>query len=383
MLNKNMSYKKLTLLYFLTIAFIACNNESDKETLSGLSYKNFQTEKNDKPTNLYTLTNKNGMEVCITNYGARVVAIMVPDRDGVFEDVVYGFPTVQEYMNIKQNFGATIGRYIGRIRNATFVLDNQEYKLVPNKDNHIAHGGDPGFADNIWEAKQMGENSAHFTYLSQDRENGFPGNLTVKVIYTVTDNNELDIRYEAMTDAPTVINLSNHSFFNISGDLMTTVENQILYVNADYFTPYDSTKCVSGEIRPVINTPFDFNTPTEIGKRHNLHDEQLLITGGYDHTFVLNTKGDDKQLAAKLYDPVSGRTLEVYTTEPGMQVYTGNGLKGKMVGKNGVAYPKRSSICLETMHFQDSPNQPHFPSTVLRPGETFNSHTVFRFGVEK
>lgn len=364
----------------LGMALAGCNI-GNKETASGLYPKDFQTEVNGQLTDLYVLTNNQGMEVCVTNYGARVVSVVVPDRNGKPEDVVCGFPTIGEYLMQKQNFGATIGRYIGRIRDARFVLDSTEYTLMANKDTHCAHGGDPNFGERIWQAERLEKNALRLSYLSVDGENGFPGNLFVHLIYKVTDDNELDITYEAETDKPTVLNLSHHSFFNISGDLNTSVENQHLYINADGFTPYDSTKCVTGEILPVAGTPLDFTEMTSVGERIDEECSQLSITGGYDHLWVLNTKGDDRLLAAEVVDSVSGRTLEVYTTEPGLQVYTANGLKGKQVGKRGIAYPKRSAICLETMHFQDSPNQPRFPSTVLRPGETFRSHTVYRFGV--
>lgn len=357
----------------------ACS--ADVETLSGLKRSDFQTEVNGQMTDLYVLKNSRGMEVCVTNYGARVVSVMVPDRDGQMEDVVCAFPCIADYLEYPQNFGATIGRYLGRIRDAHFTLDSVEYKLMANKDTHCAHGGEPGFASRIWQAEPLAANSVRLAYLSPDGENGFPGNLKLYLTYTVTENNELDILYEATTDKPTVLNPSHHSFFNISGDLNTTVEGQVLYINSDYFTPYDSIRCVTGEYRSVEGTPMDFRQPRLIKEHIDDDDFQLNLTGGYDHGWMLNTKGDDKQLAARVVDAGSGRTLEVYTTEPAMHVYTANGLKGKLVGKKGIAYPRRSAICLETMHPQDAPNIPRFPSTVLRPGETFRSHTVYRFGV--
>nr|WP_235816396.1 aldose epimerase family protein [Bacteroides ihuae] len=353
----------------------------NEKTLSNLSVRNFQTDVNDQLTNLYILKNKAGMEVCITNYGARVVSVMVPDRNGKMEDVVCGFSDIARYIEKKQNFGATIGRYIGRIINATFTLDSLTFHLAANTGKHCAHGGEPGFASRIWQAEKLDDNSLKLSYFSPDGENGFPGDLTVEVYFSVTDKNELDIRYEATTDKPTVLNLSNHSFFNLSGDFTTTVEDQLLMVNADAYTPYDSTKCVTGEILPVADTPFDFTTPHRIGERINEDCLQLNITKGYDHNWVLNTKGDETKPAARLVDEKSGRTLEVYTNEPGLQVYTANGLKGDLIGKNEVAYGKRCSVCLETQHFADSPNIPQFPSTVLRPGEKYYSHCVYRFGV--
>ncbi|MGE0016923.1 MAG: aldose epimerase family protein [Bacteroides sp.] len=374
--------KKITLLSFicLNVLAMACTGK-DQQTLSGLRPADFQREVNGQLTNLFVLKNSAGMEVCITNYGARVVSVMVPDRHGKFEDVVCGFSNVDDYMNKKQNFGATIGRYIGRILNARFTLDSVTYQLKANTGAHCAHGGEPGFASRIWQADRLDNNSLKLSYFSPDGENGFPGNLTVDVYFTVTDKNELDIRYEATTDKPTVLNLSNHSFFNISGDFSHTVENQKLMIDADRYTPYDSTKCVTGEMLPVTATPFDFQSPRYVGDSIDVDCLQLNVTGGYDHTWVLNTQGDDTRLAARITDDVSGRTMEVYTTEPGLQIYTANGLKGNITGKKQTVYGKRCSICFETQHFADSPNKPQFPSTVLRPGERYRSHTVYRFGV--
>ena len=373
--------KKIALLSFLIGCLCFSCSMKNEKTLSNLFVRNFQTDVNDQLTNLYILRNKAGMEVCITNYGARVVSVMVPDRNGKMEDVVCGFSDIARYIEKKQNFGATIGRYIGRIINATFTLDSLTFHLAANTGKHCAHGGEPGFASRIWQAEKLDDNSLKLSYFSPDGENGFPGDLTVEVYFSVTDKNELDIRYEATTDKPTVLNLSNHSFFNLSGDFTTTVEDQFLMLNADAYTPYDSTKCVTGEILPVADTPFDFTTPHRIGARINEDCLQLNITKGYDHNWVLNTKGDETKLAARLVDEKSGRTLEVYTNEPGLQVYTANGLKGDLIGKNEMAYGKRCSVCLETQHFADSPNIPQFPSTVLRPGEKYFSHCVYRFGV--
>lgn len=370
----------LWMVALLSVCLLSC--ETTSLTRSGLNMSDFQTEKDGKQTNLYVLKNKNGMEVCVTNYGARVVSIMAPDRDGKLDDVVNGFATVQEYMSQSQNFGATVGRYIGRILNATFTLDSVTYNLTRNTGIHSAHGGNPGFAARIWDAEQFDASSVRLKYLSPDGENGFPGNLDVTLIYRLTDDNALDISYEAQTDKPTVVNLSHHSFFNISGNLSETIMNEILYINADCFTPYDSTKCVTGEFATVEGTPLDFTTPQRIGNRIDDDHPQLNITrGGYDHCWVLNTNGDVSELAASVYDEVSGRVLEIYTNEPGLQIYTAGGLKGTLVGKNGIAYPRRNSICLEAMHFQDSPNKPQFPSTVLRPGETYSSRCVYRFSV--
>ncbi|MCD8078950.1 MAG: galactose mutarotase [Bacteroides sp.] len=359
---------------------IACTAR-DETTLSGLRVSDFRMELDGQLTDLYILKNSQGMEVCVTNYGARVVSVMVPDRNGEWADVVAGFPAIGAYVERKQNFGATIGRYIGRILNAEFTLDSVTYQLTKNTGEHSAHGGDPGFASRVWQAEPVSESTLKLSYLSPDGENGFPGNLQVSLFYTVTEDNELDIRYEAQTDKPTVINLSHHSFFNISGDFHTSVEDQILYIDADYYTPYDSLKQVTGEILPVAGTPLDFTEPHRIGERIDEDWLQLNVTSGYDHNWVLNTEGNLSLLAARLVDEKSGRTLEVYTNEPGLQVYTANGLRGAMTGKEGIAYEKRTSVCLETQHFPDSPNQPQFPSTVLRPGERYDSRCIYRFGI--
>lgn len=377
-----MNIRDVILVGFALMACVSCKKEKEM-THSGLNVRDFQTEIDGQLTDLYVLRNQNGMEACITNYGGRVVSLMVPDRNGKMEDIVCGYPAIADYLANKQNFGATIGRYIGRILNATFTLDSVAYHLAPNTDVHCAHGGDPGFASKIWQAEKLDANALKLSLLSPDGENGFPGTLSVHVFFILTNDNELDIRYEAKTDKPTVINLSHHSFFNISGDFNTTVEDQVLYINADSYTPYDSLKCVTGEILPVAGTPLDFTIPHLVGERIDEDMMQLNIVKGYDHNWVLNTGGDDTKLAAKLTDPKSGRTMEVYTNEPGLHVYTANGLRGTMVGKNGIAYQKRSAICLETQHFADSPNKPHFPSTVLRPGEKYYSRCVYRFGVEK
>ena len=369
-------------LIVLTLVLLLCAScdKGEQMTLSGLNVRDFHTQVNGQLTNLFVLKNKNGMEACVTNYGARLVSLMVPDRNGKLEDVVCGYPTIADYMAQKQNFGATIGRYIGRIHHSTFTHASITYKLTPNTGPHCAHGGPSGFAYKIWQAEQLDQSALKLTLFSPDGESGFPGNLQVYLIYKLTDDNALDIHYEAQTDKPTVVNLSHHSFFNLSGDLTTSVEDQLLYINADAYTPYDSLKCVTGEIVPVAGTPFDFTTAHTIGERIDEEVMQLTVTKGYDHNWVLNTKGDETKPAARLIDRKSGRSLEVYTNEPGLQVYTANGLRGAMIGKKGIAYQKRSAVCLETQHFADSPNQPQFPSTVLRPGQKYESHCVYRFG---
>ncbi len=376
-----MNLRKFILMALVVPALMSCASHKGA-TLSGLRRTDFKTTVNGENVNLYVLKNSGGMEACITNYGGRVVSLTAPDRDGKFADVVCGYPTIADYLANRQNFGAAIGRYIGRILNARFTLDGVEYKLNSGNGKHCSHGGNPGFASKVWHAEQLDKQTLKLTLSSPDGDNGFPGQLDVTLLYTLTDDNELSILYTAVTDKPTVVNLSHHSFFNISGDFGTSVESQKLFVNADSMTPFDADKCVTGEIVSVEGTPFDFRVTHLIGEHINDDNAQLAVTKGYDHNWVLNTKGDETRLAAKVSDPVSGRTLELYTNEPGVQIYTANGLNGKAVGKGGVAYGRRSAICLETQHFADSPNKPQFPSTTLRPGELYRSHCVYKFGVE-
>lgn len=366
----------------LTLTTSACTSHRFTSA-SGLSSKDFRQRVEGEKTYLYQLTNRNGMEACITNYGARVVSLMVPDRNGKLEDVVCGFSNIHDYTSQAQNYGATVGRYIGRILNAHYTQDGQTYHLQANHAlGHTAHGGDPNFGARTWEVVSTSPSSITLRYLSPDGENGFPGNLDVKVTYTLTEDNALDIRYEATTDKPTVINLCNHSFFNISGKLNQSVEDQTLWVDADYFSAYDRNKCVTGELWPVAPTPLDFREPRRLADRINDNYGQLNVVNGYDHAWALNHPGDDTRPAAWIYDKASGRKMEIYTTEPAIHIYSGNGLKGTVKGKNGIRYPFRAAICFETCHFQDSPNNPQFPSTALYPGDTFRSHTAYRFTTE-
>lgn len=351
-------------------------------SLSGLSSADFRTVVDQKETRLYRLQNGNGVEVCITNYGARIVSVMTPDRDGQREDIVCGFDNIGDYHRYRQNFGSVVGRYIGRILNARFAIDGTVYQLQAGGGGHCSHGGYPGFADRVWTVKKNNRRCLQLLYASPDGENGFPGRLTLTVTYRLTDDNELSILYEAETDKPTVLNPSNHSFFNLSGNLARDVLNETLWVDADSIAEYDAGKCVTGRMLPVRGTPFDFTSRRRIGERIDDPDAQLAVTKGYDHTWKINRQHEGLHKAAVIMDKESGRTLEVYTTEPGIHLYTANGHSGKLKGKQGIAYPRRNAICFETMHFADSPNKPQFPSTLLRPGEKFRSETVFRFGVE-
>ena len=354
----------IPLFCMITLLGITSCNSYRFTTASGLNPKDFRQKVEGQKTGLYKIANRNGMEACITNYGARVVTLMVPDRNGKLEDVVCGFPNIHDYVSQSQNYGATVGRYIGRIL------------------NHTAHGGNPNFGARMWKVTHSSPSSITLNYLSPDGENGFPGNLNLFVTYTVTEDNALDIRYEATTDKPTVLNLCNHSFFNVSGNLNQSVENQTMWVDADYFSAYDRNKCVTGELWSVAPTPLDFRKPHPLSDHINDDYGQLHVVKGYDHAWALNHPGDDSRPAAWIYDKASGRKMEIYTTEPALHIYTGNGLKGKVKGKQDIYYPFRAAVCFETCHFQDSPNNPQFPSTALRPGETYRSHTVYKFMIE-
>lgn len=349
-------------------------------TTSGLQPKAFLQKVEGQKTSLYKITNSKGIEACITNYGARVVSLMVPDKNGKQEDIVCGFSNIEDYISQSQNYGATVGRYIGRILNAQYTLEGKTYHLQANHSlGHTAHGGNPNFGARMWKATHVSPSSVTLHYLSPDGENGFPGNLHISVTYTLTEDNALDIRYEATTDKTTVLNLCNHSFFNISGNLNQSVENQTMWVDADYFSAYDRNKCVTGELWPVASTPLDFRIPHKLADHINDDYGQLNVVNGYDHAWALNHPGNDTHVAAWIYDEKSGRKMEIYTTEPAIHIYTGNGLKGKVKGKNNIYYPFRGAVCFETCHFQDSPNNPQFPSTTLHPDETFTSHTVYKF----
>ncbi|MBR1400314.1 MAG: galactose mutarotase [Prevotella sp.] len=352
-------------------------------TSSGLRLADFESTIDGQPTALYVLKNRQGAEVCITNYGARIASLLVPDKDGGMTDVVLGFDNVDSYHSLRQNFGATVGRYIGRITGARYVLDGEEVRLQGFGVKDISHGGYPGFADRVWKVTGQQPQSLTLQYLSPDGENGFPGNLTLTLTLTLTDDNALRLDYEATTDKPTVINPSNHSFFNISGEPWKTVTNEQLWVNSDSIAEYSPKKQVTGRLIPTAGTPFHFKTMHPIGDRIDEDNQQLNVTGGYDHAWKLNTRGNIALPAAKLFDSTSGIQLTVYTTEPAVHIYTANGLKGNVQGKGGIGYPKRSAICFETCHFADSPNQPQFPSTTLRPGEKFHSTTIFQFSNEK
>jgi aldose 1-epimerase len=335
-----------------------------------------------RPITLYTLTNANGMEVDAMNYGGIIVSIRVPDRKSQFADVVLGHENLEGYIPNPPYLGAIVGRYANRIANGTFTLDGKTYSLPKNNDRNTLHGGVKRTFDKVvWddEALGNGQNGVVFTYLSKDGEEGFPGNLKIKVTYTLTDENELVVDYEATTDKATPINVSQHSYFNLAGEGTGDILNHELMLNADRFTPVDKNLIPTGELRPVKGTPLDFTTPTKIGARIDDNYDQLVLGHGYDHNFVINHKGNGLDLAARVYEPTTRRVMEVFTTQPGIQLYTGNFLDGTVTGKQGHVYQRRYAFCLETQHFPDSPNHPEFPSTILKPGETFREKAVFRF----
>lgn len=348
--------------------------------------EDFVTEIDGKMTGLYTLQNSNGLRMDVTNYGGKVVALLVPDRNGVFDDIVTGYHTIDEFLASEEiYFGALIGRYGNRIGNARFTIDGEEYELAANNGPNHLHGGPGGFHAVVWDAQLIDSQTLQLSYHSPHMEEGYPGNLYVEVLYELTDQDEFRISYTATSDRHTVVNLTNHTFFNLAGEGSTSINDHMLRINADYYTPVDEGLIPTGEIAPVEGTPFDFRDYHRIGDRVDADHQQIAYGTGYDHNFVLNREAGSRymMLAASIYDPVSGRVMEVLTTEPGLQFYGGNFLTGNETGKRGEPYVFRSSLCLETQHFPDSPNQPHFPSTLLRAGETYESHTIYRFSVKQ
>ena len=375
--------KKLCVWAVAALLMAACTPKAEKATDSGLLQSNFRTEVDGKKTDLYILRNKNNMEVCITNFGGRIVSVMVPDKDGQMRDVVLGFDSIQDYISKPSDFGASIGRYANRINQGKFTLDGVEYQLPRNNYGHCLHGGPQGFQYRVYDAVQLNPQELQLTYVAKDGEEGFPGNITCKVLMKLTDDNAIDIQYEAETDKPTIVNMTNHSYFNLDGDAGSNAEH-LLTIDADYYTPVDSTFMTTGEIVPVEDTPMDFRTPMPVGERINDFDFVQLKNGnGYDHNWVLNAKGDINRRAASLKSQKTGIVLDVYTNEPGVQVYAGNFLDGSLTGKKGITYNQRASVSLETQKYPDTPNKPEWPSAVLRPGEKYMSQCIFKFSVDK
>lgn len=371
------------MLGWLLLCVAGCQSEKGSPTLSGLWRGNFQTEILGKKTDLFVLTNANGMEVCITNFGGRIVSIMVPDKNNGMQDVVLGFDSIQDYRRYPTDFGATIGRYANRINQGKMTVEGKVYQLPLNNFGHCLHGGPKGFQYQVFDANQLDESTLKLTYVSKDGEEGFPGNLTCEVAFHLTDDNAIDISYRATTDQTTVVNMTNHAYFNLNGNPGLSNANHILMIDADAYTPVDSTFMTTGEIASVDHTPMDFRTPVAIGARIDADDEQLRNGKGYDHNWVLNTKGDITRACASLSSPETGIVLEVYTNEPGIQIYAGNFLDGTLTGKKNIRYGHRAAVCLETQKYPDTPNKPHWPSALLKPGETYQSRCIYRFSVKE
>ncbi|SDE33471.1 aldose 1-epimerase [Mucilaginibacter pineti] len=386
--------KKHFLLYSLGLSlFMGCAGPSAKKTsdsdstssvkTASIDAKNFEGDVNGKPVKLYTLKNSKGASVAITNYGGRIVSLLVPNNKGTFTDVVLGYDSLKTYQKPKEPFfGAIIGRYGNRIAKGKFTLDGKAYQLDINDGVNTLHGGFKGFYAQVFDAKQADDKSLDLTYVSKDGEGGYPGTLTVKVVYTLTDDNALKIEYTATTDKNTVVNLTNHAYFNLNGEGSSTITNNVLKINADAITPVDTTLIPTGKLLPVKGTPFDFTTAKEIGKDINESNEQLKNGKGYDHNFALN-KHDATQSVATVSSTETGIVMDIYTEEPGLQFYSGNFLTGQTNdGKGGKAYPHRSAFCVETQHFPDAPNQPAFASTVLKPGATYHTTTTYKFSTK-
>lgn len=379
----------------LVICLFACKEEKKSKVESTkiealktkISPKDFEEIVEGDSVKLYVLTNKNGLEVTFTNFGQRLVSLYVPDKNGKFEDIVLGYGTLEEFVNgPKSYWGSIIGRYANRIAKGSFSIGENTYELAKNNNGNHLHGGNKGFESVVWKVDNATSNTIEFSRLSPDMEEGYPGNLKVTVSYDLTDDNELKINYKAVTDKPTVVNLTHHSFFNLKGEGNGDINDHVLLLNADWYTPVDAELIPTGKVDKVAGTPFDFTKPKAIGADIEADFDQLKIGKGYDHNFVLNDSPKNLEglvLCAKVSEPSSGRTMEVYTDEPGVQFYGGNFMDGKTIGKSGKPYIYRGSFCLETQHFPDSPNKPDFPSTLLQPGEVYTSNCVYKFGVDK
>jgi aldose 1-epimerase len=353
------------------------------KTLERLNKNDFRKTVDGKDLELFLLTNKNGVEVSVINYGAKIVSLIVPDKNGNWVDVVLGKSNIDDYMNEQEPyFGAICGRTANRIADGEFFLESGEYHLAVNNGPNNLHGGIKGFNAVVWDARQLNENTLELTYLSKDGEEGFPGNLHVTVTYHLAEDNTLEMIYEATTDQTTIVNLTNHSYFNLSGEGDDNIGDHILQINADYYLPTNDVAIPLGRPEEVEDTPFDFRAGHAIGSRINEESTQLIYGNGYDHNFNLNRSDEGLVFCAKAISPKTGIAMDIYTTEPGVQLYTGNYLDGSFTGKNGHRYPKRSAFCLETQHFPDSIHHPDFPSVVLQPKDKFRSKTTFKFSID-
>lgn len=373
---------RLTTAIFACTFFMGMAQSKPLKTNMLNSEKPFGQTPNNEAVTLYTLKNSKGMEVQIMNYGAIITKIMVPDKNKVIEDVVLGFDSVADYIKDSPYFGAVVGRYGNRIAAGTFSLDGKNYSLAAQNNGQHLHGGLKGFDKKVWKTLSQKPGSLTLSYLSKDGEEGFPGNLEVQVTYTLTEDNAIAMDYTAKTDQATVLNICNHSYFNLTGNVKRDVLDHTIQLNAPFFIPVDKVLIPTGEVKSVKGGPFDFTSPKKIGLEINAADEQIAFGGGYDHCYAFDKAPGAYAKIAHVEEPVSGRVMEVFTTEPGVQFYTGNNLDGHLIGKYGAKYNKRTGFCLETQHYPDSPNKPNFPSTVLRPGETYTSKTVYQFSVK-
>lgn len=379
-----MKFYKIIILLFI-IQIYGCSKEL--EPIELIPAANFESKVDDKSTSLYTIQNKNGMAVQITNYGARVVALWVPDNEGNFKDVVWGYTTLDEYLKSSDIYcGPIVGRFGNRIANGQFVLKDSTYQLtINNKKNHL-HGGTNGFYKKVWKARPIsikGNDALELSYYSKDGEEGYPGNLNITVTYTVTQENQLKIHYAARTDATTIINPTSHCYFNLTGSSQNSILDHVLKVNAKQFTPTDNTLIPTGILKSVIGTPFDFTEPTPIGLRVNQENEQLKFGKGYDHNFVIDKNLGSYEKIATVFSPKSGISMSISTNQPGLQFYSGNFMKGKLVGKRGDKHNYRSGFAFEAQNFPDAPNHPNFPSAILNPDQVYIQTTTYGFSIKK
>jgi aldose 1-epimerase len=380
-----MKHVRIVIAAAMALLAVGCAKKGPSLTKSGLDPQNFVNEYNGQPTALYTLTNANGMEVCITNFGGRIVSVMAPAKDGSFKDVVLGFDKVSDYFpeNNSTDFGAAIGRYANRIAGGTFDLDGETIVLPKNDGENTLHGGPTGWQYQVYEVVEADANHLKILRDSPDGDNGFPGHVKAYVTYTLTDQNAIDIWYEATTDKPTVINMTNHSYFNLDGDPTHSVLDDIMYIKSSTTTAVGEGLIPTGEIVSLLDTPMDFTTAKRIGDDIDKRDfDQIELGNGYDHNWILDTNGDITVPAVTLTSPKTGICLNVYTDEPGIQVYSGNFLDGTVTGKHGIVYNQRAGICLESQHYPDTPHNPDWPSVVLRPGEKYTSHCIFAFSAK-
>lgn len=375
------------LIMFFGIAYLSCTQKEPSvftDVVDAIASASFQKTLDGKQVDLYTLVGENGIGMKVTNYGARIVAICVPDANGNPVDVVLGYNNLDDYKSLREAYlGAAIGRYGNRIAQGKFTIDSIEYQLPQNNGENSLHGGPSGYHDKVWDATVIDRNKILFTYLSPDGDQNYPGNLEISMTYELTAENGLHIEYTATTDRATIVNLTNHSYFNLSGDGAETINDHVLTMKSDFITPVNEGLIPTGELMPVAGTAFDFNQPTVIGERIANDELQIKYGKGYDHNWVINKAEEGVEWIASLYSPVSKIQMDILTDQPGLQFYSGNFLTGKEIGKAGKPYPFQSALCLETQHYPDSPNQPVFPSTTLLPGETYKHVCIYNFSVKK